>query len=192
MIIAGALFGYRIGRNRGRAAERAALDRMLHDTVLPTLDALALGAPPEAARARGTELRRRLAEPRPPRTLGEELTAVLDDLAGAGLRARLVLADPGFGLSPRRRAALREATGEALRNTLRHAGTNRAEVRVERSGAGIAVTATDRGTGFDPARCHPGFGITESIVARLAEVGGRTEVTSRPGHGTRVRLWVPR
>ncbi|HEU5475329.1 MAG TPA: ATP-binding protein [Actinophytocola sp.] len=187
-----AMFAYRIGRIRGRGAERVAVDRLLHDTVLPTLDALALGAPPDAARAQAVELRGRLREQVRPQALGHELATVLNELSRKGLRAHLVIADPGTGLPARRRVALRDATREALRNIVRHAGTNQAEVRVERLGAGIAVTTRDRGIGFDQTRRRPGFGITESIVARMVEVDGWAEVVSQPGWGTRVRLWVPR
>jgi signal transduction histidine kinase len=186
------LLAYLAGRRRGRAAERVAVNRYLHDSVLPTLDALALGAPPDAARAQAAELRRGMGGPVAPRPLAAELAAVVADLARHGLRTHLELADDGVGLPARRRAALRDATREALRNTVKHAGTDRAEVRVERHGDGVAVITRDHGVGYDQSECDPGFGIAQSIVARMAEVGGHADVESRPGWGTRVRLWVPR
>ena len=36
-----------------------------------------------------------------------------------------------------------------------------------------------------------GEGLTRSIRGRMAEVGGRAEITSRPGSGTEVTLWLP-
>ncbi len=36
-----------------------------------------------------------------------------------------------------------------------------------------------------------GMGIRESIVGRLAAVGGSAEIVSRPGAGTEVRLHAP-
>jgi signal transduction histidine kinase len=53
------------------------------------------------------------------------------------------------------------------------------------------VTTRDHGTGFSPDARPSGFGIGESIKARLAEVGGTASVESAPGSGTRVTLWVP-
>jgi len=184
---------YRAGLLRGRSAERAVVNRFLHDTVLPTLDAVALDARPETARAHAAELRRGLGRPAV-RTglLGAELAALVADVAREGLHARLELEDNGAGLAMRSREALRDATGEALRNTMRHARTDRAVVRVERRAGGVAVITSDHGIGFDQTTRRPGFGIAESIVARMAEVGGQVDIQSRPGWGTRVCLWVPR
>ena len=65
-------------------------------------------------------------------------------------------------------------------------------LRIEERDGGIAVIARDHGSGFSDADRPAGFGISESIAARLAEVGGRSQVHSQPGRGTRVTLWVPR
>jgi signal transduction histidine kinase len=200
-----AWFAFLIGRRHGRATERATANRYIHDTVLPTLEALALATPSDAtmaptrlaelrqaARAQATELRRDLAGPPHPGPLADELTILIAEFAHNGLHARLTMAHIEDGLSPHRRAALRDATREALRNTMKHGGTNRAEVHVESRDNGIAITTLDHGVGFDPSQRHNGFGITQSIMARLTEVGGRADIESRPGWGTRVRIWVPR
>jgi signal transduction histidine kinase len=124
--------------------------------------------------------------------LAADLAAVVADLARDGLGVELLLAEFDDTLPAARRAALSGATREALRNILKHGGTTRAVLRVEQRGRGIAVVARDHGRGFDPAGCAKGFGIRESIMARMAAVGGHAEVASAPGHGTRVMLWVPR
>ena len=49
----------------------------------------------------------------------------------------------------------------------------------------------DHGVGFSTGARPPGFGISESINARPAEVGDTAIVESSPGNGTRVTLWVP-
>jgi signal transduction histidine kinase len=36
-----------------------------------------------------------------------------------------------------------------------------------------------------------GVGLTRSVRARMAEVGGRVELQSTPGEGTEVCLWLP-
>jgi len=54
------------------------------------------------------------------------------------------------------------------------------------------VITRDHGAGFSAADHPAGFGISESITARLAEVGGTSLVESGlAGGGTRVTLWVP-
>ncbi|PXY31651.1 sensor histidine kinase [Prauserella muralis] len=189
------------GIRTGRLAERAVQHRRLHDTVLQALEAMALPDSGDAdtlrrtARAEATALRRYLesdsgAEGGP---LAEKLAALAAEMARDGLRAQLVAAElDDATLSEVRQLAVRDAVREALRNTLKHSGTDTAVVRVEERDGGIATIIRDHGTGFSPGERKAGFGISESITARLAEVGGTATVESTPGSGTRVTLWVPR
>jgi signal transduction histidine kinase len=200
----GAGICYTTGVRLGRRLARVESARRIHDTVLQSLEAMALSRPSDAttplarltelratARAQAAVLRHGLERTSDTR-LGDELTAVVADLARDGLCVELLLADIDDTLPATRRAALSGAAREALRNTLKHAETTSAVLRVAERGRGIAVVAQDHGRGFDQARCAEGFGIRESITARMAGVGGRAEVTSAPGRGTRVTLWVPR
>ncbi|WP_228713565.1 MULTISPECIES: sensor histidine kinase [Prauserella] len=189
------------GIRTGRLAERAAQQRRLHDTVLQALEAMALPGDGDAedlrrmARAEAIELRRHLESESGGEggRLAEKLAALAADMARDGLRAQLVAAEPdGETLSEVRQIAVRDAVREALRNALKHSGADTALVRVEQRDGGIATIIRDHGTGFSPESRPPGFGISESIVARLAEVGGTAKIESSPGKGTRVTLWVPR
>jgi signal transduction histidine kinase len=198
------LFGFGLwsaftaGMRRGRAVERARADRRIHDTALPALDAIALIAVSaevrQVAREHAASLRQDLDRHESAR-LSEDLAGVVAEQERSGLHTRLQLCEldarVDVGLPAEQRSALREATGEALRNTARHSGVREAEVMVETRDGGVAVTARDAGSGFDMDSCDPGFGIGESIVARMSEVGGSATVESRPGGGTRVTLWVP-
>ena len=38
-------------------------------------------------------------------------------------------------------------------------------------------------------RPRTGHGVDDSIVGRIHDVGGRSEIVSAPGTGTEVRLW---
>ncbi|MDA3642846.1 ATP-binding protein [Saccharopolyspora indica] len=205
LLVLSVRLAHRAGYRHGRRCERDVLNRYLHDRVLPTLEAFALGSRSDegAAPARLAELRQAAKEqaalirrdmaaaPAAGRArLGPELVALIEDLSRSRLRAELIRAEVDDTLSAARRTAVRDATGEALRNTLKHSGTDQAEVRVAERDGGIAVTVRDRGAGFDPAR-KPGFGIAESIKARMTEVGGSARVESRPDWGTQVTLWVP-
>ncbi|HEU5475332.1 MAG TPA: ATP-binding protein [Actinophytocola sp.] len=81
---------------------------------------------------------------------------------------------------------------EALTNVVRHAGTDRADIRVDRDGDTVIVEISDEGRGFDPAAVSGHhYGVTRSLVERMARTGGSALVDSRPGHGTRVRLTHP-
>lgn len=196
------------GIRNGRLAERAQQHRMLHDTVLQTLEAISLSGSGDAetrlaevqrlARAQAMELRHGIehaaeeAALTGTRPLGEKLAALAAEMARDGLRAQLVIAElDDETFSEVRQIAIRDAVREALRNTLKHAGTDQVVVRVEERDGGVAVITRDHGSGFSQDTRPPGFGISESINARLAEVGGTSLVESTPGSGTRVTLWVP-
>jgi signal transduction histidine kinase len=85
--------------------------------------------------------------------------------------------------------ALGRGTREALTNVVRHAGVDTAEVAVHRDGNRVQVRIRDQGKGFDPVRtAGHGYGVTASLVERMARMGGRAVVTSAPGQGTEIVL----
>jgi signal transduction histidine kinase len=206
----GTRYALTMGIRRGQEAERERTLRMLHDGVLQTLEAMAMAVPGDdelaserlaevrtAARIQATDLRRELNEPEAadsPPSLAVELAQVAAEMARAGLRTQLVAADldEAASLSQARHTAMCDAVREALRNTVKHAGTQQVVVRVEERDGGIAVIARDHGQGFSVEEHPAGFGISRSILGRLAEVGGHGTVDSAPGRGTRVTMWVPR
>jgi signal transduction histidine kinase len=81
---------------------------------------------------------------------------------------------------------------EALRNAVRHARPQRIQVELQASGGGIRVCVSDDGSGFDTEaeRDHASLGLA-SMRERVALLGGRIQIHSRPGQGTRVTAWVP-
>lgn len=86
-------------------------------------------------------------------------------------------------------SALANGAREALTNVVRHAGVAEAAISLHRNENRVVVEIADDGVGFDPAQVDGHrYGVTRSIVERMARVGGRGEVLSSPGAGTRVRL----
>lgn len=78
---------------------------------------------------------------------------------------------------------------EALTNVVRHAGVADASISLCRNGNRVIVEVVDRGVGFDAGAVNGHhYGVARSLVERMARTGGRAEVISRPGVGTRVRL----
>ena len=95
------------------------------------------------------------------------------------------------------RAFLFDAARELLFNIVKHAGVHRAKVALSRTEAGEArLTVEDHGAGFDPEQLEAGtstrggFGLF-SIRERLTLLGGRMEITSTPGRGSRFTLTSP-
>ena len=89
-----------------------------------------------------------------------------------------------------------DSVRELLFNVIKHAGTSQATVSLRRAAGEVCVTVSDAGAGFDRGRQaaapseQGGYGLF-SITERLGLMGGRAEVRSARGRGTRVRLIVP-
>jgi CheY-like chemotaxis protein len=91
-----------------------------------------------------------------------------------------------------------QSVRELLMNVVKHAGTGRAEVRLESVGPALRLTVRDEGPGFDcgvraaaPSSLGSnGFGLF-SIRERMRAVGGTLDIESSPGQGTTVTLTVP-
>jgi signal transduction histidine kinase len=202
--------------------ERTRLSREIHDGVAQTLGALQLKASQlegslsdhRVAESLGhlTELQemisrayrdlreamfglRTVAEP------GTDLVRVLRRFLAHyqvqyGLDARFdVKADEPVVLDEETQAQTMRILQEALRNVLRHAGTGRATVRLERQRDGLRICVVDEGQGFDHSLLeklgqgdHLGL---HTMRERAASVGGEVTVESEPGRGTRVVLQLP-
>lgn len=81
---------------------------------------------------------------------------------------------------------------EALRNVVRHAQASRVAVALQSVGGGHEVSVQDDGCGFEfpAARPQASLGLA-GMRERVALLGGRLDIRSRPGQGTRIAAWVP-
>jgi CheY-like chemotaxis protein/anti-sigma regulatory factor (Ser/Thr protein kinase) len=88
-----------------------------------------------------------------------------------------------------------QSVRELLLNVLKHAGTRRAEISINRSRELLELAVTDEGKGFDmsvlsgPTR-EGGFGLF-NIRERMHHLSGDFQIHSRPGEGTKAVLYVP-
>ncbi|MDH2443536.1 hypothetical protein QDR37_06225 [Amnibacterium sp. CER49] len=188
---------------RTRAIARSRAAAVVHDTVLNDLAVLATsGAGPLASgvaqRLAGTlDL---LASPdwlRPAAVAGEGSSPLDEAVAhatAAGLHVRLAGdLGPLRELEPCVAAALGAAVEQCLTNTLRHAGTDAAEVTVLAETEGVSVMVSDAGSGFDADAVGPDrLGLSASVRARIEDLGGTVRIFAKPGFGTTVLLTVPR
>ena len=79
---------------------------------------------------------------------------------------------------------------EALQNAAKHAiGATVVVVDLSDNGS-LRLDVRDDGGGFDPGAVAAGSGFV-NMRDRLAAVGGELEITSSPGHGTRVKARHP-
>ena len=91
------------------------------------------------------------------------------------------------------RASLYRIGQQALVNARKHAGAARIDVVLEDREGGIRLEIRDDGRGFEPGAARPREGHLglPSMIERAAMAGGRCRVSSKPGAGTTVEVWVP-
>ena len=98
--------------------------------------------------------------------------------------------DAELGGDPARDRELLRIAQEALQNAVRHARARHVAVRLRGGNGRLLLEVEDDGVGFDPGA--PGLRSTRlgltSMEERAQRLGGRLEIRSAPGAGTRVRL----
>jgi signal transduction histidine kinase len=142
------------------------------------------------------EMRALIFELRPGALAEEGLVAALTKQALAlSAREGLVIEVDGPGerlpLRPEVEEQLYRLGQEALANVIKHARASSATVRIAAADDTVSMEVSDDGRGFDPAavgREH--FGL-RSMRGRVADLGGRLDVTSAHGRGTLLRVEVP-
>jgi len=178
--------------------ERSRLDALVHDSVLTTL-LIAVHAESDQQRALAAESASdaiiRLKSAQSENSLSTQLTLASFFHA---LELRVHQASPEFKVSLSRMNdlpissqvadSLTEATLQAVDNSLKHAGqASERIVRLKGEKSGLKIVVSDNGKGFRPSQvAKDRIGISSSIVARVANVGGRVFINSSPGSGTNV------
>lgn len=181
--------GYRLERARNR------LERGNPKGAAPLLTELQEGLSEETRR-----LREMMTELRPPVLDQRGLHSALRDHAAAFQRSWgvdcTVSAALETRLDPHVETVLYRVAQEALANVAKHAHAGRAWVSLAARNGSIVLEVGDDGIGFDPLyaasngnRDH--FGLT-AMRERVEMAGGRWEVRSSPGSGTRVMAEFPR
>lgn len=180
-------------RAQARQQEFRRTSRLLHDTVVNTLGAVARWGRAD----RATVMRRcradldllRAAQAGPAREPGGLLDEVRRRAEVLGVRLDVIAEPLGPPLPDDIAEALVGALAEVLTNVHKHAGVADATLAWRWDGRDGAVEVVDEGCGFVP---EPGTGwragAAESVGARCRDAGIEVRLTSRPGAGTRVAL----
>jgi signal transduction histidine kinase len=79
---------------------------------------------------------------------------------------------------------------EALANARRHSGARNVEVGLRMEGEVLVAGVIDDGRGFDRGSVRAGVGLS-AMRERVEGLGGKIEVESSPGEGTRVAVRIP-
>ncbi|QGM47054.1 sensor histidine kinase [Methylocystis heyeri] len=96
-----------------------------------------------------------------------------------------------FSLPVETAETLNRILREALRNVELHANAGGVEVELSQQAGGLRLVVADDGAGFDSSRLPGGhFGLA-GMKERAQSLGGRLEIISAPGEGTRVVFEAP-
>jgi signal transduction histidine kinase len=198
-------------------AERRRIASDLHDGVVQDLAGVAYGLAGSArAESSGTtadlleqsaakvrdsikSLRTLLVDIYPPKLAEAGLPAALTDLVAAasarGLRTAVDVDRLAPGVPDATAALVYRAAQEALRNVVTHAGAGTVSVTAATEEGRVVLDVVDDGTGFDVAAAEARAGEGHLGLRGLADLasaaGGRLDVESSAGAGTRLRLEVP-
>jgi PAS domain S-box-containing protein len=198
--------------------ERAYLAQELHDSVTQALFGMTLtsraaekliATDPQAAAEKLAQCRElaqeALAEMRAlivemrPGSLAEDglVGALRKHVAAVEGRTGLPVvleADEIGSLTPELEEALYRICQEALHNVVKHAAAHQAGIQLRREGSRVSVTISDDGIGFDPATAageRSGHLGVAGMRTRAERFGGRLEIDSSPGSGTRLSVELP-
>jgi signal transduction histidine kinase/streptogramin lyase len=99
---------------------------------------------------------------------------------------------PPCPLAPEEQHHLLSVAKEAMNNVLKHSHAVHLSIHMAIVDDVFELTLQDNGLGFDPADnvSHEGNGIN-NMRARVAEIGGRLQIVSRPNQGTRLSCCFP-
>ncbi|MBJ7341589.1 ATP-binding protein [Mycolicibacterium sp.] len=163
--------------------------RVLHDTVASTLLLVGQGSsisPDRLARQARRDLDV-LTDPLPESREPIELVCALADLVVHLRTAARFTGVETLWVDAHTGRCLIAVTREALNNVDRHARAETVTLDV----APQRIVITDDGVGFDTAASRLGYGLAQSMTARMRTLGGGVAVSSSPGNGTTITVtWL--
>jgi signal transduction histidine kinase len=194
--------------------ERRSISRELHDQIGQTLSAVLVDtanlanriSPDDAVAQRYLESIRTLADSSVNSIRNIALLlrpSMLDDLGlipalewqarevsrRSGIKVKVTDENVPESLPDTVRTGIYRIVQEALHNIARHSGAKNAKITVSLEHDAICLAVEDDGTGFDPKRTR-GLGLI-GMEERVKQLGGRMEIQSNPGGGTRLRVTLP-
>lgn len=182
------------------SAKLAEETRVLHDTAINTLGAIANGSTGDVRAHHVVEQCHR--DVNLLSALRERSDLASDDQLGAifhqpwfPVRRRglddAALARWDRNLSTPALTSIVRIVREAVTNAAKHSGADHAVIDVTETGSTLRVTVSDGGRGFDAAAAEYGHGLANSIIGRARDHGLHASVESHPGEGTLVTVLVP-
>lgn len=199
-----------------REEERSGIARELHDELGQALTALRIDlgwlrdrcgqlAPPLVERTEGAYalVERTIAALR---RISEGLRPGMLDVLGlaaaiehhvnqfherTGIACTLALSDEEFDIGEPLATAIFRVVQESLTNVARHAAATRVAISIDDDADEIRVGIEDDGCGFVTSGARKTFGLL-GMQERVKILGGRIDIASQPGQGTRIAACLPK
>jgi len=117
-------------------------------------------------------------------------------LTGSGIKYQLDSSGMNKRLPPAIETALYRIFQEALSNIVKHSGADEVKITLAKRDGVFEGEIVDNGRGFNQEDTKQevnnphGLGLL-GMQERVAQCNGTVEITSRPGEGTRIRVFIP-
>ncbi|GGL28925.1 sensor histidine kinase [Planomonospora parontospora] len=121
--------------------------------------------------------------------LADALAELVEGQADDGVAVALEVTGEESGHDPAALRAVYRAAQEGITNARRHARATRVTVAATLGAAGAELVVSDDGRGFAPEK--EGYGLL-GMRERVHLAGGRVDIGSAPGGGTRLTVTIPR
>ena len=108
-----------------------------------------------------------------------------------GIACELVMGEGDLDLTDPHATTVFRTLQETLTNTAKHARATQIEATLERVGGEVVLTVLDNGVGFERGAAKPGSFGHLGLRERAYHLGGKLDIDSAPGKGTRVELRIP-
>ncbi|MBX3255159.1 MAG: PAS domain S-box protein [Chitinophagaceae bacterium] len=199
-----------------REEERMRISREIHDELGQLLTVLKIDISWISKRVPGNDIqvKKKISEAldmvditvKTVRRIASELRpALLDDLGlraamlwhirefenRSGVRTEAELTSEELFLSDERKTGLYRILQESLTNVARHAESKKVCIAMDVKDAGLTLTISDDGKGFDPAKREQKTLGLLGMKERAQGMGGAYSIYSKPGEGTTVTVVLP-
>ncbi|MEP6611159.1 MAG: sensor histidine kinase [Mucilaginibacter sp.] len=124
--------------------------------------------------------------------LGSAVKDFINKIDSHKLKITVETTGLGDRLDNNTEAVLYRVIQECVNNVIKHAGATRLDIQLTREDNEVSVTIEDNGKGFDSTQKEKFEGIgLKNIITRITYLKGTVDISSAPGKGTLVAIYVP-
>lgn len=123
-------------------------------------------------------------------TLAKALTSFVDQLDNKSLKVHLFTEGLDGGMNTNIQMMVYRIIQECVNNVIKHADASVLDITVMKDMQELSLTIEDNGNGYNSNSNSDGLGM-QTIKARIDYLNGSLEISSAPGKGTLVSIYIP-